>query len=144
MKRLTTAAALVLVIVLHSAGTDSKPTVVFEATVVRLQSWADIPKVGCGILAIYRLAEYRVGSVYEGSIRSSEQVMVKHLACHHDELDDLKVGDKVVVIAEALPRAEKEFWKTSSEPRRGEQVAVLYNAVKVAKVVYPTDKERKP
>lgn len=143
MKRLIAAFAVVLVMVLRSVGADKKPTVVFEATVVRLQSWADIPKVGCGVLAIYRLAEYRVGSAYQGNIRSGEQAMVKHLACNHNELDDLKVGDKVIVIAEVLPRAEKEFWKTSSEPREREQVGVLYNGVKVAKVVYLARAERR-
>jgi hypothetical protein len=56
---------------------------------------------------------------------------VKHLACNNNELDELRVGEKVIVVAALLPKPESSLWRqlpSSEQKVRNEQVAVHYMA----------------
>jgi len=84
------------------------------------------------------MAEYEVRSVFRGHIEK-QRVIVRHLACKNNELDDLKPGDNVIVVANELPKPEKHTWMsfpTKGDPK--DEVLVRFNAIEVAKSVYPT------
>ena len=84
-----------------------------------------------------RIAEYEVHTVYRGNI-DTQRVLVRHLACNYNELDDLKPGDNVIVIATKLAKPEKHTWMHF--PIKGqiqEEVLVGFDAVEVAKSVFP-------
>src|SRR5258705_12170715 len=66
---------------------------VFEGTVVRI---GKAPKILCGVVSPYRLAEYRIERVYEGKYDKRE-IVVDHLFCSFDVLSDLQPGDKVLI-----------------------------------------------
>lgn len=160
MRRYLIAAAMLLCLVsaIGAQGHRPKHQVVFEATVVRVEP-SGLMKISCGVAIVYRMAEYRVETAYGGDLRSGENVFVQHLACNGNELDDLNVGDKVMVVAERLAKPEKHQWHAykavgqteancpdkSAEKcfevpvtEAGDVVTISYRAIKVAKLVYPT------
>jgi hypothetical protein len=79
------------------------------------------------------------------------------LACNWNELDGIKVGDKVVVTAELLKHPETRSWQptidknavelinnskadeTINIPVKSESVLVQCDVKKVAKFVYPSN-----
>ena len=65
-----------------------RPQVMFEAKVVRIEPWGPIT-ITCGIVLVTRMAEYEIRTVYRGHIET-QRVIVRHLACNYNELDDLK------------------------------------------------------
>lgn len=142
---------------LASQEKERKGTEVFEATIVRVEPWWPI-KISCGVVIVYRLAEYRVETVHAGHFHSGADILLEHLACNGNELDDLKAGDKVMVVAEKLSKPDKHPWTTiklaadfgaecaDHKTENCEQVRlapqpevkVRYRALKVAKLIYPT------
>jgi hypothetical protein len=85
------------------------------------------------------LVEYEVDAVYKGILKKGK-ITVEHLACNNNELDELKVGEKVLVVAVLLPKLESSSWKQSQpgEGKHNEPVTVRYRGEKVAKLIYPT------
>ena len=95
-------------------------------------------KITCGVALVTRLAEYEVRTVYRGSLRS-RRVIVRHLACNGDELDNLKEGDDVLVVATRLRKPEAHTWRRfPTEENNGPELIVRFDAVEVTKQVYPT------
>ena len=137
--------------------TRRKSTDIFEATVVRVEPWFPI-KITCGVAIVYRLAEYRVDTVYRGHLHAGDDIVVRHLACNGNELDDLNAGDKVIVFARKLAKAEKGEWMTNkfgeektfecpghndqkcSEVQMvpGDAITIRFDADRLAKLIYPT------
>lgn len=73
----------------NSADTTS---LAFEGTVLKLG-----PRVpGSGVMAFYRLAKYRVERVSSGHYSGSE-IVVDHVSMTGDELETLRIGDRVCV-----------------------------------------------
>ena len=152
MKRILAAIVVIFAIGSFSAQAAPRPTAVFEATVTRLDSWG-LMKLSCGVAMNFRLATYEVDVVYEGHIAPEEQISVLHLACNGNELDDLKVGDKVIVVAEVLKHPETYFWAPKLDgsasaqatdgvvniPLKQEPMLIRYKAIRVAKMIYPTN-----
>jgi len=141
MKRRIVLLTVVLFIV--SALADGQKNVVFEATIVRLEPWG-VPKISCGAFANYRLAEYKIDIVYSGTTAiAGQHIIAQHLACNYNELDDLKPGDKVLVVASVLRHPRTAQWDTmqSDTKKKAENVTVLYSGDRVAKIVYPTEQE---
>jgi hypothetical protein len=152
MKRILVIIAVIFAIGSFAAQAAPRPTIIFEATVVRLDSWG-LMKFSCGVAVNFRLATYKVDAVSRGHIAPGEQIFVQHLACNWNGLDDLKVGDKVIVVAEVLNHPEKRFWTpklegtTLAQAKDGvvnisskqEPALIRYNAVSVAKTIYPTN-----
>jgi len=157
MKRLLALVTLLLAISWLTAEAEKKHTVVFEATVVRIDTWGFM-KFTCGVAINYRLAEYKVDAVYRGHLAPGQRVVVKHLACNWNEINDLQPGDEVLVVAESLKHPEKSFWqptfdRTATErtdtpkrdeithvPLNSENVLAQFRALKVAKLIFPTSK----
>jgi hypothetical protein len=119
------------------AAAKARPEVVFSATVVRIEQWRPV-KISCGVVLITRMAEYEVHTVIRGHIES-KRVIVSHVACNYDELNDLKPGDNVIVVARRLAKPEKRVWFSYpiDSGAKGE-VLVEFDAVEVAKSIYPT------
>lgn len=115
-----------------------KPQVVFEAKVVRIEPWGPM-KITCGVALVTRMAEYEIRAVYRGHVEK-QRVIVRHLACNYNELDDLKPGDSVIVSATKLAKPEKHTWMSYPiEGHVNEEVLVSLDAVEVAKSVFPTN-----
>lgn len=133
MTRFRLSVALIL-LWLCPAFAEDGDRVVFEATVSGVEPWRPI-KISCGLMAIYRLAEYKLNAVYKGGL-NSEKVILEHLACSYNELSELNAGDKVIVVAEKLPRAENKSWMHDpwDDRQSDERVVVQYRGnVAVAK-----------
>jgi hypothetical protein len=157
MKKHMIAAAIFAYLVFPLTAQDKgrKNSEIFEATVARVEPWGPI-KISCGVAIVYRMAEYRVDTVLRGHLHHGEQIVVRHLACNGNELDDLKPGDQVVVFADELRKHERKQWMTYKvtgevdakcldkgtercfEARfaPGETVLVRFGAEKVAKLIY--------
>jgi hypothetical protein len=154
MKRLLALVALLFSFGLAAAHAEKKHTVIFEATVVRIDTWG-LMKFFCGAAVNYRLAEYNVDAVLSGHLAPGKRIVAKQLACNWNELDDLKPGDKVVVTAEILKQPEKSSWQpdlderatdltknaksdeTTSIPASFKPVLVQCDVKRVSKVIYP-------
>jgi len=73
---------------------------------------AKVTKIGehpigiSGRSAEYWLAEYSIVDVLKGSFKKKE-IMVAHLVLHGDELDDLQVGDEVLLCLEKVKKSKK-------------------------------------
>ena len=112
---------------------------VFEGTVVRIQAWSQ-SRLSCGGFANYRLVEYRVEAVYAGKLRQ-QQVGVKHLACNYNELDELRIGDRVLVVAESLPNGPETLeWAQDQQLAQyatKNKINISFEGRRVARVIYP-------
>lgn len=75
------------------ADDSNTDTLVFEGTLEKL---GPDPGFVSGILAVYRLAKYRVNKVCEGKYEGSE-IVVDHTVFTLKEFDGVKVGDQVCV-----------------------------------------------
>lgn len=118
-------------------ATHAQHQVVFSAKVIRIEPWMPI-KITCGVALVTRLAEYEVTTVYRGHI-DSRRLTVRHLACNGDELDDLKAGDAVLVVAAKTKKPESHTWRRSPTGiENGPALVVRFSAVAVAKQVFPT------
>jgi len=143
MNRRLLSAAILLAVVVSPLFAEKHHNVVFEATVVRVEPWG-LVAISCGVAIVYRLAEYKIDVVYQGHLKRGQQLIVRHLACNHNELDELQPGDKVILEAVKLSKPEKRDWMTYpkklklNEPMPSREVAVSYDAIKVAKLIYPT------
>lgn len=100
---------------------------IFEATVLKV---GKAPPAVCGVLSPYRLAQYHVDRVYEGSYGKTE-IIVDHLFCKINVLEDVKVGDKVVVIID-LQKRPAEIWNDEEVRRKDDKISKFY----VAKSMY--------
>lgn len=67
----------------------------FRGTVISL---APTPGVGSGIVAVYQLAKYRLDHLCGGRYEANE-IIVDHLILTGTELESIKVGDAVCVLA---------------------------------------------
>jgi hypothetical protein len=74
---------------------DNRDKVVFRGTVLAV---APNPMAGSGIVAIYQLAKYRVDRVCQGQL-SVQTVVVDHLILTGTELESIKPGTNVCVVA---------------------------------------------
>lgn len=84
------------------------------------------------------MAEFDVRIVYHGHLEK-QRVIVRHLACNYNELDDLKPGDIVIVVATKLAKPEKRSWmRYPIDTDAKGDVLVTFDAVEVAKLVFPT------
>jgi hypothetical protein len=160
MKHILIAIGLLLAIGSLDGHAEKKHKVVFEATVARVDKWGLI-KLSCGVAINYRLAEYKVDLVRSGNLTPGEHILARHLACKGNELDDLKVGDKVFVEAELLKHPEKgsrrlppneaDFASARKASKDGQEFEVPFkyepaglirlNATKVAKLIYASHEE---
>ena len=135
MKRVSATIVFFLILACSLQAKDKKQ-VVFSATIVRIQPWG-LAKIACGITQNFRLVEYQVDMFFQGNL-NSRIVVVQHLACNYNELEELKAGDSVIVVADVMPSSERRFWGNSlSSDTRVEPLSVMLNAKAVAKVVYP-------
>lgn len=92
------------------------------------------PRVRCGVVAPYRLAKYRVERVIEGNYDQYE-IVVDHLFCRGDELDNLKEGDVVVVKVRVTPRDLLLEQSYDGEIRKeGDEVRTFYVAKEITPV----------
>jgi hypothetical protein len=101
---------------------------VFEGTVVRI---GKAPKILCGVVSPYRLAEYRVERVYDGKYDKRE-IVVDHLFCSFDVLSDLQPGDKVLIVVDT----QKKMLERSNDGeirKDTDRVTSFYVARRVAR-----------
>lgn len=111
---------------------------IFSAKVVRIEPWGPI-RISCGVALVTRMAEYEVRRVYRGHF-DTKRVIVRHLACNYNELDDLKPGDNVIVVATALAKSERKTWMSYPiDSNAKEEVTVKFDAVEVGKSMFPSD-----
>jgi hypothetical protein len=122
-------ASLTLLISSGAAGPRKEGQwLIFEGTVVKV---GKAPPAVCGVLAPYRLAKYHVDRVYEGSYPKSE-IVVDHLFCKMDVLEDVKVGDKVLVVID-LQKRPAEIWNDEEVRRKDDNIRKFYVAKRVAR-----------
>lgn len=134
MKKLLFLSVLLLII---SAGaifgqtknSDAKRWLVFEAEVSRI---GNKPKVLCGVVSPYRLAEYKIKKVFQGSYKK-DSIIVDHLYCSESVLSDVHVGDTVIVIVD-LFQLPAERWSDGVIRSSTEKIETIYVASKVAKL----------
>lgn len=79
--------------------------VVFEGTLEKL---GRNPDVVSGVMAVYRLAKYRVERVCKGTYDKSEMV-VDHLVFDRGEFEGFNVGDKVCVTAKISNKVHTRY-----------------------------------
>jgi hypothetical protein len=139
MKARTTTIVLGLLVLLAPlAVAGARPEVIFSAKVVRIEPWGPI-RISCGVALVTRMAEYEVRRVYRGHF-DTKRVIVRHLACNYNELDDLKPGDNVIVVATALAKSERKTWMSYPiDSNAKEEVTVKFDAVEVGKSMFPSD-----
>ena len=126
---------ITFLILVCSMAANAESRIVLSAKVIRIEPWMPI-KITCGVAMVTRLAEYEVNAVYRGHV-DSHRVIVSHLACNGDELDDLKIGDDVLLVVRTLRVPERHVWH--AWPRdNGPELQVRFSAVEVAKRIYPT------
>ena len=111
------------------AKENESKLIIFEAEILQI---GKAPNVSCGVTAPYRIAKYKVLLVRQGKVNDSELV-VHHLFCKPSVLEDVSIGDKVlVVIDKKRPPAQISpdgvILKSSSDFK------VFYSAVRIAKV----------
>jgi hypothetical protein len=96
-------------------ATASENILVFEGTIEKL---APNPGIVSGVVAVYRLAKYRVTKVCKGKY-DREEIVVDHLVFDRKEFEGFNVGDKVCVTAKVadkpLVRYDAEGIRDSSE-----------------------------
>jgi hypothetical protein len=125
-------------IFVFSVSAHAETRRVFSAKVIRIEPWMPI-RITCGVALVTRLAEYEVKTVFRGHVRSA-RVIVRHLACNGDELDNLEVGDAVILVVRPLKVPERRVWHTwSMGGDKGPEISVRLDAVQVAKQIYPTE-----
>jgi hypothetical protein len=101
---------------------------IFEGTVLKV---GKAPPAVCGVLSPYRLAKYHVDRVYEGSYVKTE-IIVDHLFCKMNVLEDVKAGDKVVVIID-LQKRPAEIWNDEEVRRKDDTTQRFYVAKSVSR-----------
>jgi len=126
------------ILLVFSVSAHAETRTLFSAKVIRIEPWMPI-KITCGVALVTRLAENEVKTVFRGHI-DSDRVIVRHLACNGDELDDLKVGDEVFLVVSPLKVPERRPWHTwSIGGEKAPEISVRFNAVQVARQIYPTE-----
>jgi hypothetical protein len=104
---------------------------VFVGSVIKI---GPSPRMRCGVVAPYRLAKYRVERVIEGNYDQHE-IVVDHLFCRGDELNDLKKGDVVVVKVSVTPYHLQLEQSYDGEIRKeGDEVRTFYIAREITPV----------
>ncbi len=86
----------------------------------------------CGVTAPYRIAKYKVDKVYEGKYEKDE-IIVHHLFCRSDVLEELKKGDKVLVMID-LRSPPAQISPDGEILRSEDKLDKYYAARRVAKV----------
>lgn len=84
---------------------DKNRWLIFEGEITRI---GPPPGVLCGVLSPYRLAEYKVEKIYHGKFNEAK-IIVDHLYCSEEVLEDVAIGDKVIVIID-LFQLPAERW----------------------------------
>lgn len=103
-------------------------TIVFEGTLECLG-----PDFGfSGILAVYRLAKYRVERVFVGTYAGRE-IVVDHLILTGKELEGISVTDRVCVTAQISSKILQR-WDVEGIRNPGEEVKTFYIAEHVTKL----------
>ena len=109
----------------QTAGED----IVFEGTVECL---GPDPGIMSGILAVYRLAKYRVQKVVVGKFAGSEMV-VDHLILTGKELEGIGVTDRVCVTVTASKKILQR-WDAEGLRSPSEDVETFYIAASIVKL----------
>jgi hypothetical protein len=104
-------------------------TIVFEGT---LECLGPDPGIVSGILAVYRLAKYRVVRVVVGEYAGRE-IVVDHLILSGDELKGFSVTDRVCVTVEISPKILQR-WDAEGIRNPGDEVKTFYIAATVTKI----------
>ncbi len=104
-------------------------SIVFEGT---LECLGPDPGMVSGILAVYRLAKYRVEKVVVGEYAGGE-IVVDHPIFTGDELKDFSVTDRVCVTAEISSKILQR-WDVEGIRNPGEEVRTFYIAASVNKL----------
>ena len=63
-------------------------------------------KITCGIVLVTRTAQDEIRTVYRGHIET-QRVIVRHLACNYNELDDLKPGARCHRLGKQVSEAQE-------------------------------------
>ena len=102
---------------------------VFEGTVIKV---GKSPGIVCGVTAPYRIAKYKVEKIYQGQYNKTE-IVVHHLYCRTDVLEDLKEGNRVLVMIDlrSPPAQISPDGEILKNFQKGEK---YYAAKRVAKV----------
>lgn len=90
------------------------------------------PGILCGVVAPYRIAKYKVEKVIEGIYKNGE-IVVDHLFCRSNVLEDLKPGDKVLLVIDPK-RKPAEIWEDGVIRKPQEKVGKFYVAYRLAKL----------
>lgn len=107
-------------------------TIVIEGT---LECLGPDPGIVSGVLAVYRLAKYRVERVVVGKYAESE-IVVDHPILTGNELAGLSVTDRVCITAKISPEILQR-WDAEGIRDPGEEVKTFYVAAYVVKL--PSD-----
>lgn len=90
------------------------------------------PKVSCGVTAPYRIAKYRISRVLQGNLDDNE-IIVHHLFCDASVLEDISVGDKVLIVIDQRRPPAQISWD-GEILRKGMNLKHYYSAVRVARL----------
>lgn len=102
---------------------------IFEGTIIKI---GRSPGIVCGVTAPYRIAKYKVEKIYEGRYDKAE-IVVHHLFCRPDILEDLTAGDRVLVLID-LRSPPSQISPDGEILRREDRLKKYYAAKRVAKV----------
>lgn len=100
-------------------------SLIFEAVVKKIGS---APGVGSGFHAVYQLAKYKIISICEGEY-DQQEIVVDHVMLYGNELDDVRVGDRVRVVTR---KSNTIFTRKNEEGFRnaGDKIEVFYTGEK--------------
>lgn len=89
----------------ESGASEPESIVVFEGTLEKLGRNPDLVS---GLMAVYRLAKYRVERVCKGTYDKSE-IVVDQLVFNREEFDGFNVGDRVCVVAKISSKVHTRY-----------------------------------
>lgn len=115
--------------VLGQTKTRESNWLVFEGTVMKI---GRAPSVVCGVTAPYRIAKYKIEKIHEGRYDKAD-IVVHHLFCRTDVLEDLKDGDRVLVMID-LRSPPAQVSPDGDILKSEDRLKKYYAAKRVAKV----------
>lgn len=129
MLAMTLAACFLCTSLPGQTKSGEKKWLIFEGQVLKI---GKSPGMVCGVTAPYRIAKYRIEKIYEG-VYDGAEIIVHHLFCRTDVLEDLKAGDRVLVMIDL--RSPPAQISPDGEILKGEsKVEQYYSAKRVTKV----------
>ena len=102
------------------ANSSAAEELIFEGTVLKIAP----PVPASGFAAFYRLAKYRVERVCRGRYAKSE-IVVDHLSLTTNELNAIKVGDRVCVSVEPSKKIFARF-NVKGIREESERIKIFY------------------